>query len=362
MAKDYYATLGVEANASAEEIRKSFRRLARESHPDANPGDPQAEAKFRDVAEAYEVLSDPNRRAAYDRGDTIDLGDLFGGFGGGLDDLLRSVFGESGLFGAGSGGPGAAPRGRDVLTRVQVRLEDAAFGTPVDVKFRTSVLCEVCDGSGAKPGTDRHTCPTCEGTGAQRVARRGLLGTMMSVTTCATCRGAGEIISEACERCNGRATYQQERSVTVEIPPGVATGTRLRLNHEGEASGRSGRPGDLFVEIQVLEDERFDRQGDDLVHHTTVGIAEAALGTTIEVPLLGEEPTTLEVPSGTQPGWIARVSGQGMTRLGRRGRGDLVVVVGVEVPTDLSAEEEDLLRRFAELRAEQPAGRKRRWL
>lgn len=363
MAKDYYAVLGVERDASTEEIKKSFRRLARESHPDANPGDATAESRFREAAEAYEVLSDPQRRAAYDRGDTLDLGDLFGGFGGGgLDDLLRSVFGESGLFGAAGGGPTRQPRGRDVLTRVQIPLAEAASGKPVDVKFRTSVLCDVCDGSGATPGTHRQTCPTCQGTGAQRVARRGLLGTMMSVTSCATCSGSGEIISEPCERCIGRGTVAEDRSVRVEIPPGVDTGTRLRLNHEGEAAGRGARAGDLFVEIQVLDDERFERQGDDLIHRTSVGIAEAALGTTLEIPLIDDETMELEVPAGTQPGWVTRVTGQGMTRLGRRGRGDLAVVVEVDVPTDLSAEEEDLLRRFAELRAEQPAGRKRRWL
>ncbi len=360
MAKDYYGILGVDQSATPEDIKKAFRRLARDSHPDANPHDPGAEGRFRDVAEAYEVLSDPKRRAAYDRGDTIDLGDLLGGFGG-FDDLLRSVFGDGGLFGTGAP-TGTTPRGRDVLTRVQIPLAEAAFGAPVDVRFRTEVVCEVCDGSGAKPGTDRQTCPTCQGSGAQRVARRSLLGTVMSVTTCATCRGAGEIVSEPCERCRGRATYQQERTVRVEIPPGVSTGTRLRLNHEGEAVGRTGRSGDLFVEIQVLADERFERDGDELIHRVAVGIAEAALGTSLEIPLLDGGSMTLEIPKGTQPGWVARIPGQGMTRLGRRGRGDLAVVVEVEVPSDLSPDEEELLRRFAELRAEQPAGRRRRWI
>lgn len=360
--KDYYATLGVDRDASPEEIKKAFRRLARESHPDANPGDPTADERFRAAAEAYEVLSDPQRRASYDRGDTVDFGDLFGGFGGGgLDDLLRSVFGDGGLFGAGST-VGSPPRGRDVLTRVQVSLADAAFGAPIDVKFRTSVSCEQCDGSGAAPGTSPETCSTCQGTGAQRVARRGLLGTMMSVTTCSTCGGAGKVVSDPCDRCLGRGTVQEDRSVRVEIPPGVATGTRLRLNHEGEAAGRGGRAGDLFVEIQVIPDERFERAGDDLVHRVAIGIAEAALGTSLEVPLLDEGSHRLEVPPGTQPGWVARIPGQGMTRLGRRGRGELHVVVEVEVPSDLSSEEEELLRQFAELRAEQPATRRRRWL
>lgn len=362
MAKDYYAALGVARDAPSEDIKRAFRRLARESHPDANPGDPAAEARFREVAEAYEVLSDPQRRAAYDRGDTLDFGDLFGGFGGGgLDDLLRSVFGDGGLFGGGGTAAGP-PRGRDVLTRVQITLADAAFGTPVDVKFRTSVSCGTCEGTGATPGTDRETCPACQGSGAQRVARRGLLGTMMSVTTCATCGGSGETVVDPCDVCAGRGTMQEDRSVRVEIPPGVATGTRLRLNHEGEAAGRGGRAGDLFVEIQVRADERFERQGDDLIHRTSVGIAEAALGTMLEIPLIDGETTELDVPAGTQPGWVARVPGQGMSRLGRRGRGDLAVVVDVVVPTDLSPEEEDLLRRFAELRSEQPVGRKRRWL
>ncbi|MDX1448985.1 MAG: J domain-containing protein [Acidimicrobiia bacterium] len=360
--KDYYATLGVDRDASPEEIKKAFRRLARETHPDANPGDPSAEARFREAAEAYEVLSDPQRRARYDRGDTIDLGDLFGGFGGGgLDDLLRSVFGDGGLFGSATAA-GSTPRGRDVLTRVQIDLAEAAFGTPVDVKFRTAVGCSVCDGSGAAPGTSPETCPTCQGTGTQRVARRGLLGTMMSLTTCSTCGGAGKVVAVPCEECGGRGTTQEDRSVRVEIPPGVATGTRLRLNHEGEAAGRGGRAGDLFVEIQVRPDERFERVGDDLVHRVVVGIAEAALGTTIEIPLLDGTSRDLEVPAGTQPGWVARLPGEGMTRLGRRGRGELQIVVEVEVPTDLSDEEEDLLRRFADLRAQKPAGRRRRWL
>jgi molecular chaperone DnaJ len=245
---------------------------------------------------------------------------------------------------------------------VNISLAEAAFGAPAEVNFRTSVRCDVCDGSGAKPGTDPRMCPTCDGSGTQRVARRSMLGTVMSMTTCATCSGSGRIVDDPCERCGGKRTYAQDRTVGIEIPPGVATGTRLRLNHEGEAVGGSGRPGDLFVEVEVRPDERFERHDDDLVHRLSIGIAEAALGTTVEVPLLDGEFAAVEVPAGSQPGWVTKLGNQGMTRLGRRGRGDLVVVVDVEVPTDLSSEEEDLLRRFAELRAEQPAGRKRRWL
>ncbi len=360
MAKDYYATLGVDRDASQDEIKRSFRRLARESHPDANPDDPTAEERFREIAEAYEVLSDPERRRRYDRGDTIDLGDLFAGFGG-FDDLLRSVFGDLSGFGAGTR-PGSPQRGRDVLARVEVDLEQAAFGTTVDVSFRTNIVCTVCSGDGAKPGSDRSICPTCSGSGAVRAARRGLLGTVMSVTTCTTCAGSGEVYDEVCERCVGAGVTAEDRTVKVEVPPGVTTGTRLRLSREGEAVPRGGQAGDLFVETVVRPDPRFERAGDDLIHRATVGVAEAALGTTLSVPTIDGGRTSVDVPAGMQPGWNTRVTGEGMSRLGRRGRGDLLVAVDVEVPTDLSVEEEELLRRFAELRNESPnaPGRRRR--
>ncbi len=358
MAKDYYAILGVARDASPEEIKKAFRRLARESHPDANPNDPTAEARFREIAEAYEVLSDPDRRRRHDRGDTIDLSDIFGAGFGGFDDLLRSVFGD--LSGFGSGGSRGPVRGRDILARVELDLAEAAFGTTVDVSFRTNVVCSICAGDGAKPGTERRLCPTCSGSGAVRQARRGLLGTVMSVTTCGTCAGSGEVFTELCERCAGAGVTAEDRNVKVEVPAGVSTGTRLRLTREGEAPGRGGQPGDLFVETVVRPDSRFDREGDNLVHHATIGIAEATLGTTLSVPLLEGGETEVDVPAGTQPGWQTRVTGAGMTRLGRRGRGDLFVAVNVGIPVDLSLEEEDLLRRFAALRSERPSEPRRR--
>ncbi len=358
MAKDYYAVLGVSRDASQEEIKRAFRRLARDTHPDANPDDPSAEARFREVAEAYEVLSDPERRRAYDRGESVDLGDLFAGFGS-FDDLLRSVFGDVGPFGT-RRGPTSRPRGRDVVARVKVSLAEAAFGTEAEVGFETNVVCSLCGGSGAKPGTLRSTCPTCGGAGAVRVARRGLLGTVMSVAECDRCRGSGEVVSESCPRCFGQGVHPDRRTVRVEIPAGVSTGTRLRMTGEGEAAGQGGRPGDLYVTIEVAPDERFERSGDDLIHRVTVGIAEAALGTKVEVPLLEGGTETVEIPRGTQPGWSTRIPGRGTAHLGRRGRGDLVVQVAVEVPRDLTPEEEDLLMRFAELRDERPVRRRRR--
>jgi len=348
MAKNYYEILGVERSATTEEVKKAFRRVARETHPDANPDDPEAEARFKLAAEAYEVLSSPERRQRYDRGDTIDLSDLFGGLGG-IDDLLRSVFGDSGLFGGRAYRP---PRGRDVLVRAGVTLEEAAFGTESTVEYEAATTCATCSGSGASPGTHPVTCPDCGGGGQVRMAQRSVFGTMMSVTTCPTCRGEGNLIADPCPDCTGTGAVPDRVSVTVEIPPGVSSGTRLRLSGRGESGGRAGQSGDLFVEVSVEEDARFERHEAQLVHRTSIGFSEAALGTRIEVPTIDGEGTQLEIPRGTQPGTVFTIPGQGMTILGRRGRGDLVVVVDVAVPQTLDSEEEELLRRWAELRGE----------
>lgn len=360
MAIDYYEVLGVPRDATPEEIKRAFRARARDSHPDANPDDPTAEERFRRIAEAYEVLSDPERRRRYDRGDTIDLGDLFGAGFGGLDDLLRSVFGETGPFGTGFGTARARPRGRDVLIRAQVSLAEAAFGTETEVSFRSDRACATCGGEGTAPGTSRRTCSTCGGAGQVRTARRSFLGTMMTLSGCPDCGGAGSVVDHPCPRCRGRGVTSEEQTVTVEIPPGVSTGTRLRLSGRGESAGYGSASGDLFVEVVVADDPRFRRQGDDLIHHLQVGIAEAALGAVKEVPLLGGEVERVEIPPGTQPGWTVRIPGEGMGRLGRRGRGDLLVVADVVVPVDLSGEEEEYLRRYAEARGERPTKPSRR--
>ena len=348
MAKNYYDILGVGRSATSEEIKKAFRRLARETHPDANPGDPEAEARFKLAAEAYEVLSNPERRRRYDRGDTVDLSDLFSGMGG-IDDLLRSVFGDSGLFGGRSYRP---PRGRAVRVRARVTLEEAAFGSESVVEYEAAVTCGECSGSGAGRGTTPVTCPDCGGGGQVRMAQRSVFGTMMSVTTCPTCRGNGSLITDPCPVCSGNGATADRIRVNVEIPPGVSSGTRLRLTGRGESGGRGGSAGDLFVEISVTEDPRFERHDSDLVHRTSIGIAEATLGTRIDVPTIDGEPITLDIPRGTQPGSAFTLEGHGMSHLGRRGRGDLVVVVDVAIPDELADDEEDLLRRWAELRGE----------
>ena len=349
MAKDYYKILGVGRDATSDEIKRAFRRIARATHPDANPGDPASEAQFKDAAEAYEVLSDPDRRRRYDRGDTIDLSDLFGGWGG-FDDLLRSVFGEGQMFGGGA--QGRPPRGRDVLIRVDVDLEGAAFGTEAPVNFRTKSTCLACAGTGAEGDDGRSTCPECGGSGSVRMARRSLFGTMMTVGACPTCRGEGVLVTNPCPVCAGVGTVDEETTVTVEVPAGVSTGTRLRLSGRGESGGRNGPSGDLYVEVHVMPDPRFERHEADLIHRLTIGIAEAALGARVTVPLVEGGTTDVDIPAGTQPGAVFRLAGLGVTRLGRRSRGDLHVVVSVEVPTELTTEEEEILRRWADLRGE----------
>lgn len=349
MAKDYYDILGVERNASAEDIKKAFRRVARETHPDANPNDPGAEAKFKMAAEAYEVLSDPTRRQRYDRGDTIDLSDLFAGMGG-LDDLLRSVFGESGLFG---GRPQRPQRGRDVMVRAEVTLEEAAFGTETVVDYASLTGCETCDSTGASPGTNPVTCHDCGGAGQVRMAQRSVFGTMMSVTTCPTCQGEGSLITDPCPDCDGSGARPNRVKVNVEVPAGVSDGTRLRVTGRGESAGRSGQSGDLFVEISVSPDPRFERRDLHLIHRLAVGVPEATLGAHIEVPTIDGVVEDLEIPPGTQPGAIFTLPGKGMPQLGRRGRGDLHVVVEVVIPEAISEEEAELVRRWSELRGDE---------
>ncbi len=349
MAKDYYEILGVDRSATTEEIKKAFRRVARQTHPDANPGDSDAEARFKLAAEAYEILSNPERRRRYDRGDTIELSDLFAGMGG-MDDLLRSVFGESGLFGGGR--TYRPPRGRDVLVRTRVTLTEAALGTDAEVEYEATTSCENCSGSGASPGTRPTTCAECGGGGQVRMAQRSVFGTMMSVTTCPTCRGDGTVIADPCSECWGTGATPDQLRVNVEIPPGVSTGTRLRIGGRGESAGRTGHSGDLFVEVIVEDDPRFERHDSDLLHHTSIGIAEAVLGTRIEVPTIDGDAAPLDIPPGTRPGTVFTMRGQGMPILGRRGRGDLVVVVDIAIPEVVGNEEEELMRRWAELRGE----------
>jgi molecular chaperone DnaJ len=351
---DYYEILGVGRDAGPDEIKKAFRRLARDSHPDANPGDPAAEARFREIAEAYEVLSDPERRAAYDRGDRI--GDLFSSFAG-VEDLLSRFFG--GGFGFG-GGMGGVATGRDVGVEVTVTLAEAATGVSREVSFRAPATCRVCAGSGSKPGVDLATCERCGGQGSLRVTRQTILGAAMSIVPCDRCRGRGKVIVEACEHCRGRGSLTEDVTLTVEVPAGIDDGTRMRIPGRGAAGEPGGRSGDLYVDIRVDPDPRFVRHGADLVHRVRIGMAAAALGSEVALPTVDGSTETITVPPGTQPGTVFRLTRRGMPRLRGRGRGDLLVEVIVEVPTALSREQEAALRAFADTLDGAPPPTKRR--
>ena len=349
--KDYYRILGVERDATLEVIKKRFRQLARESHPDANPDDPTAEERFREIAEAYEVLSDPQKRARFDRGEEFGA-DLFSNFGG-LDEILSQFFGGVGGFGFARTGP-QTRRGQDVVVAVDLELAEAAFGVSREISFVAATICSVCDGSGAAEGHSPVSCSTCGGRGQVQATRNTFLGAMTTVAECHSCRGRGTIVDVKCPDCAGGGRLSQEKMLTVEIPAGVDDGTRLRLPGRGGA-GEFGSPaGDLYVQVKLLPDARFERVGSDLHHQVRLGIAEAALGSIIRVPLIEGDDFDVDIPPGTQPGTVFRIARKGVPHLRRRGRGDLLVNVDVVVPDSLTPDQEAALRNYAELRGEQP--------
>jgi molecular chaperone DnaJ len=356
---DYYELLGVARNASPDELKKAYRQRARELHPDANPGDPAAEERFKQVAKAYETLSDGDLRARYDRFGEAgvggnggpNVGDPFGG--GGLGDLFDAFFGgNGGPFGQGGrGGPSGPPRGPDLEAVADISLEQAAFGATMPVTVRTAVPCDDCDGTGAAEGTKPVTCSECNGRGQVQRVRQSLLGQMVTSSVCPRCNGAGQVIASPCPTCNGDGRTVTEKTFQVDIPAGVDTGSTLRLTGRGAVGPRGGSAGDLYVHIRVAAHEQFVREGDDLIHELPISIAQAALGTKFTLATLdGEE--DLLIPPGTQPGREFTLRQRGVTRLQGRGRGDLRVRIRVDVPTKLTESETDLLRRFAEGRGE----------
>lgn len=352
---DFYEILEVSRDASAEEIKKSYRRLARDCHPDANPGDAGAEARFKELAAAYEVLSDPEKRTRYDRfgsADGFDMGDPFGA-GEGFGDLFSAFFGSGSPFGSGgrSRAPEGPPRGPDLEVATRLSFSDALFGAQTDVTVRTAVPCESCDATGAAPGSESITCTQCSGTGEVRSVRNTVLGQIVSSAPCRTCGGSGQLIPEPCSSCRGDGRVVTDRTFTVDVPPGVAEGSTLRLSGRGAAGPRGGGAGDLYVRLRVDPDPRFERQGDDLVHRIEITITQAALGVVLDL----ETPDGVEeltVPAGTQSGRLFRVRGKGVPHLNGRGRGDLLVVVELVVPTKLDEESEALLRKLADHRGE----------
>jgi molecular chaperone DnaJ len=346
MPRDPYEVLGVARDASEQEVKKAFRSLARELHPDVNAHDPQAEEKFKEAAEAYEILSDAERRATYDRygheglrsgGYAPDF-DAFGSIG----DLFNAFFG---------GGPSAAARGpaqgQDLAVAIEIDLLAAARGATVEVAYEAVDRCERCHGNGAEPGTPIETCERCGGAGRLQAVTRTPFGQMMRTIACDACHGDGRVAKSPCRECRGRGRVAGRRKLQVDVPAGIADGQRIRLSGRGHA-GEAGAPaGDLYVLVNMREDERFVRERDDLVTALDVAAPLAALGATLEVPTL-EGSASLELPAGTQPGDVITLRGQGMPSLRRGRKGDLRVVVNVVIPRRLSAEQRELLERLSD--------------
>jgi molecular chaperone DnaJ len=350
--RDPYEVLGVQRNADETQIKKAFRKLARELHPDVNRHDPDAEEKFKEAAEAYEILNDAERRATYDRygHEGVRSGGFapnFEGFGS-ISDLFDAFFGGSGGSGGFGGGAAGPEQGRDLAVHADISLADAATGTSVELSFEAIEACEVCHGNGAKPGTPIVTCERCGGVGVLQAVTRSPFGQVMRQMACDVCHGDGRVASVPCEQCEGRGREVRRRTLRVDVPAGIADGQRVRLSGRGHAGERGGPPGDLYVLVRVASDERFLRDGDDLVTVLDVSAPVAALGATLQAPTLDGE-VDLDLPAGTQPGEIFVVRGHGMPRLRRPGRrGDLRVVANVVVPRKLSRDQRRLVKELAE--------------
>src|SRR5215217_5493019 len=355
MATDYFGVLGLARSASDSEIKRAYRRLARDLHPDVNP-DPEAKERFQEVTRAYEALTDPEKRRIVDLGgDPFDTAAAAGGgFGtagfGGLADIMDAFFG-----GATSRGPRSRVRaGRDALIPIELELDETVFGTTKDLTVDTAVLCSTCTGAGTAPGTHAATCATCNGRGEVQSVQRGFIGQVVSSRSCPTCAGTGQVIPEPCPECAGDGRVRSRRTISVKVPAGVEDGMRIRLTGQGEVGPGGGPAGDLYVEIHERPHDVFTRDGEDLHCRVTLPMTAAALGTTLSLKTLdGEE--DLDIRPGTQSGSVLTLRAHGAPRLRGSGRGNLVVHVEVSTPTRLDAEQEKLLRELAALRGEDQA-------
>ncbi len=362
---DYYTILGVEREADEAELKKAYRRLAMQYHPDRNGGDVEAEARFKEITEAYEVLRDPEKRGVYDRYGEAGLkrGAGAGGFhhfdlSEALNIFMRDFGGFAGfeqMFGGGRGGR-VERRGNDLRAAVALSLEDVARGTKKSLKYKLLVRCEHCGGSGAKPGTKPTPCGTCGGAGQVRHTQRSVFGQFVSVSPCPACAGEGRVIAEMCEICRGDGRVKTDRTVSVDVPPGVSSENYITLRGQGHAGPRGGPAGDLTVMLEVADDPRFLRHGDDLVHDVQLSFSQAALGTEFVVPTpWGDEPVKL--PPGTQAGTLLRLKGKGLPHLGAAGRGDVHLRIGIWTPDRVTPEMERLFRELATMERELPAAR-----
>lgn len=352
--RDYYEVLGVDRGASEAELKKAYRKLALENHPDRNPDDPEAEARFKEASEAFSVLSDPEKRQMYDRfgHDGLRNSGFQGGFSG-VDDIFSSfgdIFGE--FFGMG-GGRRRGRRGADLRYRVTLTFQEAAFGTQKEMDIHRSEVCGTCDGNGAKPGTQPRTCSLCHGRG-EVVQAQGIFSIR---TTCPQCGGRGQVIVDRCPDCQGKGQIRVAKKVSVDIPAGVDNGMQLRLAHKGEAGSEGAPAGHLYVDIHVEPHEFFQRDGADLHCEIPISFSQAALGTELTVPLLKGEKEEITVPRGTQSGAVFSINGKGLSRIQGAGRGDLHVTVVVKTPTSLTKRQEELLRELATASGDHVSGK-----
>lgn len=355
---DPYSALGVGKDASSDEIKKAYRSMARKYHPDHNPNDSQAEEKFKEVKKAYDILSDPQRRQQYDAhgftGDEQPGAGGFGGFQGGgfgfnFEDIFESMFGEG--FGSRGDAGQRSQRGADVSIDLTLSFEEAVFGVEKEVSARVLVSCEECSGTGAKKGTGRKQCSSCQGSGQVRVVQNTLLGRMVQVRTCPQCNGTGSIITQPCPNCRGQGRVEGTIRKKITIPAGVDNGTRLRVPGAGHAGFSPGNSGDLFLAISVKGHEFFERKGQNIHLVVPIGLAQAALGVELEVPTM-EGTERLAIPAGTRSGTSFRMAGRGVPNINRGGKGDQIVTVELEVPKRLSPEQREALRNYASISGE----------
>lgn len=354
--RDYYEILGVDKNATAEEIKKAYRKKAIQYHPDKNPGNKEAEEMFKEAAEAYEVLSDPDKRSRYDRyGHSGVGGSAGGGFGGGMsmDDIFShfgDIFGGFGGF-SGFGGSGRSSRrvnkGSNLRVKVSLTLAEIAKGVEKKIKVKKYVSCTHCNGTGAAGGTAYSTCSTCRGTGQVTRIANTILGQMHQTTSCPTCHGEGTVITQSCTHCNGEGLVRQEEIVTIQIPAGVENGMQLSVSGKGNAARRGGINGDLIILIQEEPHPELTRDGSDLIYNLLLSVPDAILGSTVEIPTV-EGKVKVKIDSGTQPGKILRLKGKGLPEINSYGQGDLLVKINVFIPKDLTKEEVKLVEKLRE--------------
>ena len=355
--RDYYEVLGVDKGADAQTLKKAYRKLAMQYHPDRNPDNPEAEAKFKEINEAYEVLSDDTKRANYDQfghdgpqgfGGAGGFGG-FGGFGGGGVEDIFDMFGD--MFGGGFGGSSrprrrGPERGADIRQDITITFEEAAFGVKKSIKINRTEECSECNGSGAKSGTSKKTCPTCNGAGEVRTAQRTPFGNIMSTRVCSTCQGDGEVLESPCPKCNGQGKTRKVKTIEIDIPAGIDNDQMIKLSNQGDVGSKGGPRGDLYVAVRVMPHTLFTRDGFDIYFEMPITFAQAALGDEVEIPTLHGN-VIYNIPEGTQTGTVFRLREKGIPKLRGNSRGDQYVKVIVDTPKKLNEKQKDLLRQFA---------------